>query len=125
MSASEIVNATTAYYAASSLHVRTFLREKMCWWLAITKKKMRLWIASFVKSYNGDVSQLAEQIFSLRLPQMTKYCVMRECENIHSWISLVDDLAFSHQGGIYGFKFPKWFSGDLFLRSLSFTLFLN
>ena len=45
------------------------------------------------------------------------------CENIHSWISLVGDLAFSHQGGIYGFKFPKRFSGDLFLRSLSFTLF--
>jgi hypothetical protein len=47
------------------------------------------------------------------------------CENIHSWISLVGDLAFSHQGGIYGFKFPKRFSGDPFLRSLSFTLFLN
>jgi hypothetical protein len=47
------------------------------------------------------------------------------CENIHSWISIVGDLAFSHQGGIYGFKFPKRFSGDLFLRSLSFSLFLN
>jgi hypothetical protein len=49
----------------------------------------------------------------------------KDCENIHSWISLVGDLAFSHQGGIYGFKFPTRFSGDLFLRSLSFTLFLN
>jgi hypothetical protein len=29
------------------------------------------------------------------------------CENIHSWISLVGDLEFSHQGGIYDFKFPK------------------
>jgi hypothetical protein len=47
------------------------------------------------------------------------------CENIHSWISLVGDLAFSHQGAIYGFKFPKRFSGDLFLRSHSFTLLLN
>ncbi len=56
-------------------------------------------------------------LFSISLPQMTKYCVMRECENIHSWIS--------HQGGIYGFKFPKRFSGDFFLRSHSFTLFLN
>ncbi len=45
------------------------------------------------------------------------------CENIHSWISLVGYLAFSHQGGIYGFKFPKRFSGDLFLRSHNFTLF--
>ncbi len=30
-------------------------------------------------------------------------------ENIHLWISLSDDLAFSHQDGIYGFKFPKRF----------------
>jgi hypothetical protein len=81
----------------------------MCWWLAIAKKKMWLWIVSFGESYNGDVLQLAEQIFSLSLPQMTKYCVMRECENIHSWISLVGDLVFSHQGEIYGFKFPKRF----------------
>jgi hypothetical protein len=29
------------------------------------------------------------------------------CENIHSWISLCGDLVFSHQHGIYGFKFPK------------------
>ncbi len=40
---------------------------------------------------------------------MTKYCIMRECENIHSWISLSGDLAFSHQDVIYGFKFPKRF----------------
>jgi hypothetical protein len=42
------------------------------------------------------------------------------CENIHSWISLVGDLVFSHQGEIYGFKFPKRFFGDLFQRSHSF-----
>jgi hypothetical protein len=125
ISASEIVNMTKAYYAASLLHVRSFVREKMCWRLGLAKKKMWLWIASFGESYNGDVLQLAEQLFFLSLPQMTKYCVMRECENIHSWISLVGDLAFSYQGGIYGFKFPKRFSGDLFLRSLSFTLLLN
>jgi hypothetical protein len=67
------------------------------------KEKLWLWIASFGESYNGDVLQLAKQLFSLSLQQMTKYCIMRECENIHSWISLVGDLAFSHQGGIYGF----------------------
>jgi len=32
------------------------------------------------------------------------------CENILTWISLSGDLAFSHQDGIYGFKFPKRFS---------------
>jgi len=82
-SASKIVNVAKAYYAASSLHVRTFVRENMCWWLAIAKKKMWLWIVSNGESYNGDVLQLAEQIFSLSLPQMMKNCIMRECENIH------------------------------------------
>ncbi len=60
-------------------------------------------------------------IFFNRIPQMTKYCIMRECENIHSWISLIGDLVFSHQQGIYGFKFPKKFlevsSRDLTLLS--------
>jgi hypothetical protein len=32
------------------------------------------------------------------------------CENIPTLISLSGDLAFSHQDGIYGFKFPKRFS---------------
>ena len=40
---------------------------------------------------------ICKKIFSLRLPQMTKYCVMRECDNIHPWISTTGDLAFSHQ----------------------------
>ena len=31
------------------------------------------------------------------------------CEHIPTWISLSGDLAFSHQDGIYGFKFPKRF----------------
>jgi len=95
--------ALTYYFTASLLHMHSLLSEKMWWWLALARKKMWLWIASFGESYNGDMLQLAEQIFSLSLPRMTKYCVLRECQNIHSWISLVGDLAFSHQGGIYGF----------------------
>jgi hypothetical protein len=70
---------------------------------------MWLWIASFSHPYDGDMLQLAKKLFSLSLPQMTKYCVMKECENIHSWISLVGDLAFSHQDGIYGLNSPKGF----------------
>jgi len=112
--------ASTYYFTALSLHMHSLMREKMWWWLALARKKMWVWIASFGKSYNCDVLQLAEQIFSLSLPQMTKYCVMRECENIHTWISQIGDLAFSHQGEIYGFKFPKRFFGDLFQRSHSF-----
>jgi hypothetical protein len=48
-------------------------------------------------SYFGDTIQDAKQLFFSRLPQMTKYFVMRECEHIPTWISLSGDLAFSHQ----------------------------
>ncbi len=107
-SANKIANATISNHrAASLLHAYSLVREKMWWWLALARKKMWWWIASFGKSYNGDVLQHAKQLFSLGLPQMTKYCVMRECDNIHSWISLSGDLAFSHQDGVYGFKFPE------------------
>jgi hypothetical protein len=79
ISASKIANATTSYYCAISLlHICLFVREKMCWWLALAKKKMSLWIASFGESYHDDVLHFAKQLFSLRLPQMTKYCVTRE-----------------------------------------------
>ena len=54
----------------------------MLWWLDLARKKMRRWIASFGKSYHGDVLQLAKQLFSVRLPLMTKFFVMRECDNI-------------------------------------------
>jgi hypothetical protein len=81
----EIANAASTYYVtASSFHVHSLVRKKMWWRLALARKKMWWWIASFGKSYNGDMLQYAKQLFSLRLPQMTKYCVMRECDNIHS-----------------------------------------
>jgi len=125
-SATEIVNAASPYYLiASSFHVHSLVREKMWWWLALARKKLCWWLASFGESYNDDVLQYTKQLFSLRLPQMTKYCIMRECENIQSWIIYVIDLVFSHQEEIYGFKFPKRFFGDLFQRSHSFLSFLN
>jgi hypothetical protein len=42
------------------------------------------------------------------------------CDNIHAWISLNGDLAFSHQQGIYGFKFLKRFFE---ISSRNLTLF--
>jgi hypothetical protein len=97
LSATEIANAASTYYPIASLfHVHLLVREKMWWWLALVRKKMWRWIASFGESYNCDVLQYAKQLFSLRLPQMTKYCVMRECDNIHRWICTTGDLAFSH-----------------------------
>jgi hypothetical protein len=77
--------------------MHSIVREKMWWWLALTRKKMWWWIASFGEFYNGDVLQYAKQLLSLRLPQLTKYCVMRECDNIHPRISTTGVLAFSHQ----------------------------
>jgi hypothetical protein len=122
-SATEIANAASTYYLiASSIHVHSLVREKMWWWLTLARKKLCCWLASFGESYHGDVLQYANKLFSLRLPQMTKYCVMRECDNIHSWISLSGGLAFSHQHRIYGSKFPKRFleisSRDLTLLSI-------
>jgi hypothetical protein len=67
--------------------------------------------------------QNAKQVFFDRIPKMTKYRIMRECENIHSWIALSGDLVFSHQQGIYGFKFPKRFWRSLLEISLLFFFF--
>jgi hypothetical protein len=47
------------------------------------------------------------------------------CENINLWISLSGDLVFSHQQGIYGFKFPKKVFKDLFQRSHFFSSSAN
>jgi hypothetical protein len=74
LSATKIANAASTYYLiASSFHTHSLVREKMWWWLALARKKMWWWIASFGESYHGDVLQHAKQLFSLRLPQMTKY----------------------------------------------------
>jgi hypothetical protein len=70
---------------------------------------MWLWIASFGESYNSDALHFAKQLFSLRLPQMTEYCVMRECGNIRSRYISVVTTVFSQHDGIYVFKFPNRF----------------
>ena len=81
----------------------------MLWWLALAKKKMWRWIASFGESYHDDVLQFAKQLFSVRLLLMTKFFVMRECDNILSEYLCVVTTVFSQQDGIYGFKSPKRF----------------
>jgi hypothetical protein len=70
---------------------------------------MWLWIASFGESYHRDVSHFPKQLFSLRLPQMTKYCAMRECDNILSGYLSVVTTVFSQQDGIYGLNSQKGF----------------
>jgi hypothetical protein len=44
------------------------VRKKIWWWIT----------TSFGESYNGDVLQHAKQLFSLKLPQMTKYVKNRQ-----------------------------------------------
>jgi hypothetical protein len=89
-SATKITNAAIWYYCAAS---HWFVRES---WLC----HMLLPTGRLDSSFFRDALQNAKKIFSLRLVQMTKYCIMRECDNIHSWISLSGDLVFSHQQGI-------------------------
>jgi hypothetical protein len=55
-SPTKIADVTFYYFASSSLHVCLLMREKMCWWLALARKKMWLWITSFGDSYHGDAS---------------------------------------------------------------------
>jgi hypothetical protein len=82
----------------------------MCWWLALARKKMWRWIASFGESYHDDMLQLAKQLFSVRLLLlMTNFFVMRECDNILSGYLCALTTVFSQQNGIYSFKFPKRF----------------
>ena len=53
------------------------------------------WIASFGKSYHGDVLLFGKQLFSIRLLLMIKFFVMRECENILCGYQCVVTAAFS------------------------------
>jgi hypothetical protein len=88
------------YYCASYwYYAHLFVRES---WLSHVLSRLD----SF---FLGDASQNAKQFFSTRLPQTTKYCIIRECENIFHGYLYVCDLAFVILKGIYGFKFPKRF----------------
>jgi len=119
----KIVDVAFYYFASSSLHMCLLVRVKMLWWLALAKKKMWRWIASFGNFYHGDVVQFAKQLFSIRLLLMTEFFFMRECDNILSGYLCAVTTVFSQQDGIYGFKFLTRFFGDLLQRSHSFVSF--
>jgi hypothetical protein len=57
------------------------------------------------QTFFGVELQNGIQIFYNRIPQMAKYFVMRECENIPTRISLCCDLAFAHKKEFPIFKF--------------------
>ena len=68
-------------------------------------------------SYFQKGIQYTKQLFFSRLPQMIKYFVMRECDNIPTWISLCCDSAFAHMKEYSIFKFPEGFWRSLVQRS--------
>ena len=122
LSATKIANAASTYYLIASLfHVHSLVRETMWWWLALAKKKVWRRIASF--GDHGDVLQFGKQLFSVRLPLMTKFFVMRECDNILSGYLCAVTTVFSQQDGNYGFKFLTRFL-EISCRDLTlFSLF--
>jgi hypothetical protein len=74
-SAIKITNAEIWYNCAASLfYSHLFVRESWLWHLLSRPDSY----------FFGDALQNAKQIGSTRLPQMTKYGIMRECDNIHS-----------------------------------------
>ncbi len=70
-----------------------------------------------------DALQNATQLFFKSIPQMTKYFIMRECEDIPTGISLCYDSAFAHKMELSIFKFSERFS-EMYCRDLTtFALF--
>jgi hypothetical protein len=57
----------------------------------------------------GTHYKMQHIFFSDRIPQITKYCIMRECENILHEYLYDGDLVFVILKGIHGYKFPQRF----------------
>jgi hypothetical protein len=108
-------------YAASLFHVHSFVRETLWWFLAIARKKMCWWIASFGYSYHSDILHFSKQLFTVMLQLMTKYFIMRECENILSGYLCVVTTVFSQQ--VLLFNFPNSFWRSLTEISLFLQVF--
>jgi hypothetical protein len=113
-SATKITNAAIWYYCAALLVLLSFICEGE----SVVTCAFYCRLNSLFSLFFGDALQNAKQLFSTRIPQMTKYCVMRECENILHGYLYVLGLAFVILKGIYGFKSPKRF---LEISSRDFT----
>jgi hypothetical protein len=119
-SATKITNAEIWYYCAALL-LSLIWRESGLWceWRVFSS-------LAGLNSVFENALQNAKQLFHMSLLQMTKYCIMRECENILCGYLYDGDLAFVILKGISSFKFPKRFWRSLPEISLSlFTLLLN
>jgi hypothetical protein len=109
--ATKITNEAIWYYCVAS---HWFMRESLLCYVLLRTGRLN-------SSFFRDALQYAKQLFSLRILQMTKFSVMRECENILCGYLYVSDLAFVILKGIYSFKFPKRF---LEISSRDLTSFL-
>ena len=96
-SATKITNAAIWYYCAALLSVLLSLiqRESGLWCVWRVFSSLAGLDSAFLNAL-----QNAKQLFSLRLPQMTKYCVMRECDNILHGYLYDGDLLFVILKGI-------------------------
>jgi hypothetical protein len=104
-SATKITNSAIWYYcAALSVLLSLIWRESGLWceWRVFSS-------LAGLNSVFGNALQNAKQLFSTRIPQMTKYCIMREYDNILHGYLYGGDLLFVILKGIYSFKFPKRF----------------
>jgi hypothetical protein len=121
-STTKITNAAIWYYCAALLLVLLSLirRESGLWceWRVLSS-------LAGLDSVFKNALQNAKQLFYVSLPQMMKYCIMRECENILCGYLYDGDLAFVILKGISSFQFPKKVleisSRDLTFSFLAFT----
>jgi hypothetical protein len=111
-SATKISNAAIHFYCKYYAHL--FVRESLLCDVLLHIGRL--------DSVFGNALQNATQLFFNRIPQITKYCIMRECENILRGYLYDGDLVFVILKGIYGFEFPQKVLGDLFQRSHFFSL---
>jgi hypothetical protein len=115
-----IVNSLQFEIEMKQAHHDLFWRENWLWcvWRVFSS-------LAGLNSVFLNALQNAKQVFLDRIPQMTKYCIMKECENILHGFLYVFDLAFVILKGIYGFKFPKRFWRSLPEISLFYFFFCS
>jgi hypothetical protein len=104
--ATKITNAAIWYYCAALLLVLLSLiwRESGLWceWRVFSS-------LAGLNSVFKNTLQNAKQLFHISLPQMTKYCIMRECDNIRNGYLYVVTQHLLILKKIHGFKFLKRF----------------
>jgi hypothetical protein len=113
-SATKITNAAIWYYCAALLVLLSFVCEGELVVICVFYHRLD-------SLFFRGALQNAKQLFSTILSKMTKYYVMRKCENIPCGYFYVSDLAFVILKGIHGLKFTERF---LEISSRDLTSFL-